>query len=49
MKKIIISLVLLVYALSGKLVVSAAFSAVEGKGFSIVYSSDERGAIIPCG
>ncbi len=26
-----------------------ACSAVSGKSFSIVYSSDERGAITPCG
>ncbi|MBN2808294.1 MAG: hypothetical protein JXR80_02245 [Deltaproteobacteria bacterium] len=27
----------------------AAFSATTGKSFSIIYSSDERGAITPCG
>jgi len=27
----------------------AAFASVSGKSFSIVYSSDERGAITPCG
>jgi hypothetical protein len=28
---------------------TVASSAVSGKSFSIVYSSDERGAITPCG
>ncbi len=51
MKKIVLSLSLIVmtYVLSGGLAVSDAFSAVSEKGFSIVYSSDERGAVTPCG
>ena len=28
---------------------AVASSAVSGKSFSIIYSSDERGAITPCG
>ena len=49
MKKIIIGLIVLGFVFWGRWGVSAAFSEVSGKGFSIVYSSDERGAITPCG
>ena len=47
MEKIILGLMVMVCAFWGW--GSAAFSAVSEKGFSIVYSSDERGAITPCG
>ncbi|MCK5539549.1 MAG: hypothetical protein KAI69_01360 [Deltaproteobacteria bacterium] len=45
--KNIISLIIMVCVFWGW--GSTAFSAVSGKGFSIVYSSDERGAVTPCG
>lgn len=49
MKKIVLGLIVLTYALWGGLLAPTAFSAVSEKGFSIVYSSDERGAVTPCG
>ncbi len=49
MKKIIIGLIVLTYVLVGSWGVSTSFAAISGKAFSIVYSSDERGAITPCG
>lgn len=49
MKKIVLALIVMMYAFSGGLAASDAFSAVSDKSFSIVYSSDERGAITPCG
>ena len=51
MKKIILSLSLIVisFVFAGGPAVADALSAFSGKSFSIVYSSDERGAITPCG
>ncbi len=49
MKQRTIYLVVLVYVFFAVWATSAAFSATSGKSFSIVYSSDERGAITPCG
>ena len=49
MKKKVLGLIILTYIFGGGLVVSEVSSAVSNKGFSIIYSSDERGAITPCG
>jgi len=49
MKQSVIYLFILIYTFWGLGAVSVAFSSTSGKGFSIVYSSDERGSITPCG
>lgn len=49
MKQRIICLLVMAYAFWGLWAAPVTFSATSGKGFSIVYSSDERGAITPCG
>ncbi|MCD6534167.1 MAG: hypothetical protein J7L25_08850 [Deltaproteobacteria bacterium] len=51
MKKIILflSLIVITFVFAGGPVIADALSSVSGKNFSIVYSSDERGAITPCG
>ncbi len=52
MKKVIAGVIFLIFSAAGFFLTwspGVAFSAVSGKSFSIVYSSDERGAITPCG
>ena len=47
MRRFIVVVLFLFCFVVGLVVV--ANSAVSGKSFSIIYSSDERGAITPCG
>ncbi len=52
MKKLVAGVICLIYFGAGISFTGStgvAFSAVSGKSFSIIYSSDERGAIVPCG
>lgn len=52
MKKLVAGVICLIYFGAGFSLVGpsgTAFAAVAGKSFSIVYSSDERGAVTPCG
>ncbi|MCD6292011.1 MAG: hypothetical protein J7M09_00970 [Deltaproteobacteria bacterium] len=49
MKKVFLGFTIVMYALMGGLLTAEAFAGVSEKSFSIVYSSDERGAITPCG
>ncbi|NPA25961.1 MAG: hypothetical protein GXO34_09060 [Deltaproteobacteria bacterium] len=49
MKRLIVVLVVLGLVGAEWLSAGRAMASVSGKNFSIIYSSDERGAISPCG